>query len=321
MKAEDVTMQFEQLIYAVTIAEQRNITYAANRLYLSQSALTKSMNRLEEELGVKLFNRSASPIQLTAAGEYFITEAKKILSLKEKMEEGMKSFSEPHTGTIRVGMGPGRGEYWSPFILSRYHNLYPEVEVEIIGESMLDLENKLLNNELDICIVGVSGEQDPRLSYEMICQERMLFTIPRGHACLSGYTVPRDSFDTPLMIHPDTLQGQTFITSKPGYAVTKQLEDILERNHIIPGAVKHAMSIDAAYIMSTEGMGISYVYDTCKFQSGYFNKPVFCVLEEDEEVCSFMTAVRASEEPSPLVSAFIHAVKDSVRMLKTTQEM
>ena len=314
-------MQFEQLIYAVTIAKHKSITYAANQLYLSQSALTKSMNRLEEELGVKLFIRSASPIQLTSAGEYFIEEAKKLLAMKEHIEIGIKSFSERHTGYLRVGMGPGRGEYWSPFILSRYYNLYPDVDVEVIGESMLDLEKKLLNRELDVCIVGIYGHTNPRLEYELICEERMLFTIPKGHPCLAGYEIPEDSFDTPLVIRPESLQGQNFITSKQGFAVTRMLEDILNRNHITPGSVKHTLSIDAAYIMSSEGMGISYVYDSSKFQDDYDGQPVFCVLEGDEEVCSFMTAVRANEEISPLVRAFIHTARDSVRILKTTKEI
>ena len=61
-------MNFEQLQYVLTIAEQNSITKAANQLYLSQSALTKSMNRLEDELGVKLFDRLSTPIHLTAAG-------------------------------------------------------------------------------------------------------------------------------------------------------------------------------------------------------------------------------------------------------------
>jgi DNA-binding transcriptional LysR family regulator len=101
------------------------------------------MNRLEDELGVKLFDRLSTPIHLTAAGAYFVKQARIILSQKEQMERGLQQFSEQYHGKIRVGMGPGRAEYWAPFILSRFWKLYPDIQVEIITDSMLELEKKL----------------------------------------------------------------------------------------------------------------------------------------------------------------------------------
>ena len=83
----------------------------------------------------------------------------------------------------------------------------------------------------------------------------------------------------------------------------------------------HMMSIDAAYIMSVEGDKISYVYDICKFQGGYLNTPVFCVLAGDEETCTFQTAVRSDEEISFILKEFIRITKDAVRQVKKTNEI
>lgn len=314
-------MNFEQLQYVLTIAEQNSITKAANQLYLSQSALTKSMNRLEDELGVKLFDRLSTPIHLTAAGAYFVKQARIILSQKEQMERGLQQFSEQYHGKIRVGMGPGRAEYWAPFILSRFWKLYPDIQVDIITDSMLELEKKLLDHEVDLCILSLPEYNNPQISYSMICRERLLFTIPQTHECLKGYEIPKDSFDTPLIIHPETLEKQDFVTAKEGFAITRSLENILERNNITPKSVMHMMSIDAAYIMSVEGDKISYVYDICKFQGGYLNTPVFCVLAGDEETCTFQTAVRSDEEISFILKEFIRITKDAVRQVKKTNEI
>ena len=69
-------MTFEQLSYAVAVAQEKNISKAAERLFISQSALTKSLNRLEEELGIKIFDRNVVPVRLTFAGECYIEKAK-----------------------------------------------------------------------------------------------------------------------------------------------------------------------------------------------------------------------------------------------------
>ncbi len=314
-------MNFEQLQYVITIAEQNSITKAANLLYLSQSALTKSMNRLEDELGVKLFDRLSTPIHLTAAGAYFVKQSRVILEEKDRLENGLQKFTDQHKGTLRVGMGPGRAEYWSPFILSRFWKLYPNIQVDIVTDSMLALEEKLLNKEVDVCIVSPSVSADPGISYYEICRERLLFVIPRGMECLRGYRIPKDSFDKPLVIRPETLNGQPFVTSKEGFSITRDLENILARHNIVPSSVMHMMSIDAAYIMATEGERISYVYDICKFQGGYYKTPVFCVLEDDEEVCVFQAAVRREDEIPFMEKEFIRITKEAVRQIKKTNEI
>lgn len=71
-------MLYEKLNYIIAIAEERNLTQAAKRLYISQPTLTLYLNRLENELGVKLFDRSKSPVTLTDAGAYYLEKMKKI---------------------------------------------------------------------------------------------------------------------------------------------------------------------------------------------------------------------------------------------------
>lgn len=108
-----------RLDYVLMLAQEKNMTKAAEKLYISQPTLTKYINRLEEELGVRLFDRSVQPIQVTRAGITFIEEMKKIqnreLMLKAKLLEMSREKS-----TIRVGVAPVRGEYILPSAICRF---------------------------------------------------------------------------------------------------------------------------------------------------------------------------------------------------------
>ena len=87
-------MLTDRLNYVLAIAEERNITAAAHKLYVSQPTLTVYLNRLESELGVKLFDRSRTPITLTPAGVYYIEEMKKIEESEQKMRSSIRLVAD-----------------------------------------------------------------------------------------------------------------------------------------------------------------------------------------------------------------------------------
>ena len=87
-------MSFDKLDYVIAVAQEQNLTKAAARLYISQPALTSALNKLESELGVKLFDRKHSPIRLTAAGNLYIQEMNHIRQLQIKMQNQLSSLSK-----------------------------------------------------------------------------------------------------------------------------------------------------------------------------------------------------------------------------------
>lgn len=309
-------MNFEQLEYVITIARLGNLTKSAEKLFLSQSALTKSMNRLEEELGVKLFDRLSSPIRLTSAGEYFVSEAEKLLRQKEQMERKLLDFSDLKCGKINVGMGPGRSEYWLPHILSEFWKEYPGIEVNVVTGGMSFLEQELLEHRLDLCFLSVPQFSLEQLVYDLVGQERLLLTISPEHPVLRGKCIPEDSFSHPLLLSPDELNGQRFLTAPPKHGATLLLHDLLNRYSVVPSGFTAFTSIDLAYALSAEGLGIAYVFEACARYPGYYKRPVFCTLGEAPETSSIMAAVRKEEEASPLIKVFVQITKDVVKNSK-----
>lgn len=101
-------MDLKQLEYIVEIAEERNITKAAKKLYITQSALNQTLLKLEKEIGEPLFERSKINLYLTEIGKVYVEQAKKILEIKKETYEKIDEIKENYNSTIRIGLTPER---------------------------------------------------------------------------------------------------------------------------------------------------------------------------------------------------------------------
>ena len=96
-------MNFNQLKYFVSVADHLSFSYAADENYITQTAMTQQIRALEEDLGVKLIDRSTRPISLTPAGNTFILDARRILKRMNDARERAREASSGITGTLRIG--------------------------------------------------------------------------------------------------------------------------------------------------------------------------------------------------------------------------
>ena len=131
----------------------KNITHAADLLYINQSALSKRIIAIEEELGVTLMIRSRQGIHFTAEGEkvlYYSQEAKKLLEL---MREDLKEGNITISGTLRAGISINYSQYNLPQILSEYKKKFPNVTTHITTEYSRNIFLKIMNGEIDVAVV------------------------------------------------------------------------------------------------------------------------------------------------------------------------
>ncbi len=99
--------------YFIAIVEEKNLTKAAQRPYISQPSLTRYVNRLEEEYGVKLLDRGQAPVELAAAGSLFLEEKLRIENTELNLRKKLKQLSNPQA-KITIGIGYNRGTRWVP---------------------------------------------------------------------------------------------------------------------------------------------------------------------------------------------------------------
>lgn len=131
----------------------KNVTHAADLLYINQSALSKRILILEEELGINLMIRSRQGIHFTAEGEKVLYYAQKIKKELKEMRESLKNSSNIVSGTLRAGISINYSQYNLPDILTVYKRKFPYVDMHITSEYSRNIYMKIMNNEIDVAIV------------------------------------------------------------------------------------------------------------------------------------------------------------------------
>lgn len=152
--------------------ETRNITKAADRLYLTQSALSKRIQCLEKELETELLIRSRQGIHFTPAGELALDHCRKASREMDLLRKGLVCIGEEISGTLNAGISVNFALYRLPDILAAYHEHYPKVKLKITTGQSRHLYKQMLDGTLDVAVLrGEFAWDDMRflLSQESIC--------------------------------------------------------------------------------------------------------------------------------------------------------
>ena len=124
-------MEFVKLRYLIAVAEQRSFSKAAEKCFVSQPTLTRCVQNMEKSLGVSLFDRSCSPIQLTPAGEKYVAGVREILALKEKLDNEMAELTDRRQEVLSIGIPLTRSITWLGRILPAFYAQCPGVKLQI----------------------------------------------------------------------------------------------------------------------------------------------------------------------------------------------
>ena len=144
-------MNFQNLKYFLLVAEELNITRAAERLYISQQSLSNHISNMERELDVKLFTRSPK-LSLTYAGELLVDTATQILDLHTQYLTKVGDISRHYMGVLRLGISHTCGLALLPEILPRFRAEFPMVEFSLFEGNSNQLEDELSHGRIDLIV-------------------------------------------------------------------------------------------------------------------------------------------------------------------------
>ena len=172
-------MDLKQIEYIVKIAEEENITHAAEKLFITQSALNQQLLKLEKELGTPLFYRSRTDWRPTPAGEIYLNAAREILSIKKDAYDKIHDLSKIQRGKITLGFTPGRGIAMFTNAYPKFHSVCTNIEVEPIERSVRDQHPLLLSGQLDLGFMTLTkSQQKSGITYETLAVEEMILAVP-----------------------------------------------------------------------------------------------------------------------------------------------
>jgi DNA-binding transcriptional LysR family regulator len=146
-------MQFQQLLYFVTVAETLHFTHAAEQVHVSQPSLSQQIRALEKELGADLFTRARGNIALTDAGEALLPLARRILADADTARHEVQELAQLRRGRVRLGATPSLCTGLLPDVLRTFHDLHPGIQLLIEEGGSHDLVRELARGALDLALV------------------------------------------------------------------------------------------------------------------------------------------------------------------------
>ncbi len=187
-------MTLTQLSYIIAVDRYRHFAAAADKVYVTQPTLSMQIHKLEDELGITIFDRSKSPVIPTETGEKIISEAKKILKQSKHIEDIASLKGDKLQGTFRVGIIPTVAPYLLPLFLHSFVEKYPNVKL-IFEETITDEILQLLDDDLlDVGIIATPGDQG-YIFEEALYDEPFIGYIAENHPLAEKKKLSMDDLD------------------------------------------------------------------------------------------------------------------------------
>lgn len=251
-------MNQNQYEYIRTVAEQRSLTRAAEKLFITPSALCKSIQKLEEELNTKLFYRDKKSYRLTYAGQRYLDWSNQILALEKQMHEEISDIVAKKRGILRLGVQLGNIPYaWK--IICSFHEAYPQILIQLTEDGSAVLTKKLKNQELDFVISEYHGDT-PEFTADTLSDSQFVLVAPKAHPIrtrsqsLEGCPYPA--------IHLEDILDEPMILPFIGQSLRDQAEAIVQKLQLSLNVMIEASTISTILHFVSSGYGLTFSYDS-----------------------------------------------------------
>ncbi len=268
--------------YLLAIAEEKSITKAAQKLYISQPALSKMLLELEHELGTALFIRERGHLQLSRAGEIYLDGCRKVLSISDSVHKQISDITSGKIGQITVGFTTFTAEAVFPRVILPFEKEYPGIKVFLTEERTPRLIEMVRNGEIDMAFLY---QVDPSLlDTEIVLEDTIYIQVPdfliRTRSDLH-YGV------NDVEILPRLLMGASMVLLKEGRGMRALADRFFQQNGIQPGRIIETENLHLANRLTCMDKGFTFIPGVatnmllphsiyCKIQGNDLKRKLFC---------------------------------------------
>ena len=305
-------MYFKNYKYFLAIVEYGGVTRAAEALFLSQPSLSKYLRRLEQNLGIELFDHSSSPLQLTYAGQRYYEYIKRFESLERQFDDELGSIRDDDSGEIRMGIAQWRGSILLPTLIPRFHEVYPHVEINIVEGRAMQIETALVQGRVDLCLMNLPSHFPAQTNQEILWNEKCLLVGNRNHSVIQKalQTTPI-SADGYRNIDIRFLEQEHFISLMPGQNMTLAMERLFAANNLTPKSIWRTENLSTALNMVSETMCFTMMPEVGARVKFLPDNLEYFSISHSEELLSFSAVYRKDF----VLNRWIHTLLDLARQV------
>lgn len=199
-----------------TVAYRLSFTKAAAELFISQPAVSKHIQELEEEYKIKLFDRNGSKISLTAGGQLLLKHVKNIFEIYREIYFDMGMLIDQQQGTLRLGASTTISQYIIPPLLARFHQKMKGIKVNLLNGNTEQIENALLNKEIEIGIVE-GQSKNKSIKYSPFLKDELVLVCNSMNPLVSKEEITKDD-----------LKSMQFVMREQGSGTLEVIEHALK---------------------------------------------------------------------------------------------
>jgi len=284
-------MDLKQLRYFVSVAERLSFTEAAIEHFVAQSAISKQISNLEEQIGVQLFIRNRRTVQLTNAGTQLLRDAKIVIAHYEEAISNARLAGNGLSGNLKIGY-LGLEKLFLPKLIHQFNKKYPEINIELIQFTRDSLNSSLKLGEIDIGFtLSLSIEKFPEIISRKISNIPITVVMNSEHPLANHRKISITSIaaEPVIVINPEV--------SPDGF---KHISELFRKHDIYPNIIQECSQFETVLLMVEAGIGISIL------PVAMVNPPPtlrFIELEENIEEIDFIIAWNKNNR-NPLISLF-----------------
>lgn len=285
-------MEHREMEYVIVIAQERNLSKAAERLFISQPALSRFLVKLENDLGTPLFERKNRQYFPTMAGELYLDTAREILRLQQQFNAELKSLIQTSRGVISMGITPGRGHTILPHVLPAFREYFPDYEIQVHEENVDTLEQYLMNGTIEVAFFTVlekSRLAQKCYTCELLSREELVICTPRkGNYELLAKAVSGRRYP---WIDLKDLENDCFLTLKKNMRLGQFSAAILEKYQMEPRVVELS-TIDTALALVARQYGVAFASGYRINEHEYANEISVFSFGDQPELWDFVAAYK-----------------------------
>lgn len=292
--------------YFIEIAQQQSIQAAADILFVTPSALSKYVQRLESQMGVQLFDRAGKKFVPTYAGMRYLSWCLRMEGMERDCAEEMQRIVQNGKKLIRIGFPFMRVKGFFNCVMPEFARRYPQVDFSVCERNSSLIWPMFFQNKLDVIFMY----KDPsfvssNIHNEIISEERMVLCVPKGSP-IGQLSVTREGFDYPWVDLTALKDEKLIVMTEAVSDVLGSIETIFSQYIDTPRVVLRTMGFESIAIAISQGMGISIMSDHVVDLLGYRDKMDMYAFGEKQIACHY----RAFHHNNPFLDEEIRSLID-----------
>jgi len=308
-------------VYAVY--QERSFSKAAKKLFVSQPALSNMIKRVENKLGVPIFDRSTIPLTVTKEGEYYIRSIEQIMFVQRNVDSYFRDLDTLKTGALRLGGSSYFCSFLFPSLIGKFHHKYPDVTIELLEGNVAELKKGLAQEDLDLVLETGIQPEDPNVDNFFYRNEHLILAVPASFAIndeLKAYQLdPKDIMSKDFLgdcfpsVPLNAFRACPFATMKPGNDMyTRGLEICRNAGFSMNITMMFDQILTAMNVIEKSAIGAFFVRSDIVSYMSASRRIIYYKLDDPLTVRPISFAAKKGRYLSKAVRAFIDIARDEL---------